>query len=154
MPIMCLTLNTWNGKARSVIQMTPCCPPPIHTWVGEQSKSLGCWCASCLLSWLSCLSSICWAVNRFLRISLDLFWHRLRSSESSTSASITCNGIMSVLCRINPYIVNLLRTYLHACIHTYKHAYIHTYVHKYIQAQPQTKTTLAPVAPARLWASR
>ena len=30
----------------------------------------------------------------------------------------------------------------------YIHTYIHTYIHKYIQAQPQTKTPLAPVAPA------
>ena len=30
-----------NGKARSVIQMTPCCPPPIHTWVGEQVNRSG-----------------------------------------------------------------------------------------------------------------
>jgi len=34
--------------------------------VSEQSKSLGCWHTSRLLSRLSCLSSFCWAVNCLL----------------------------------------------------------------------------------------
>ena len=34
--------------------------------VSEKSKSLVYWCASCLLSRLSCLSSFCWAVNCLL----------------------------------------------------------------------------------------
>ena len=138
MCIMCLTPNTWkipNGKAQSVIQMT--CAVlrlSIHESASKVNRSGA---DAQVFSYHGYLVFHPFAeqLTAFFRISLDLFWHRLQSSESSTSASITCNGIMSVLCRklcINPYIVNLLQTYIHACIHTYKHAYIHTYIHTYM----------------------
>ena len=88
MHIRCLMRSTWkvrNGKARSAGEMTPCCPPPIHSRISERSKWLRWWGVSRFLSPLACrLSSFCWAVN----IHLDSFWRHLLSSESSTSISI------------------------------------------------------------------
>ena len=49
MRIRCLTQSTWkirNREARSAGETTPCCPPPIRSWVSERSKSLGWWHAS------------------------------------------------------------------------------------------------------------
>ena len=44
MRIMCLTQSTWkvrNGKARSTVEMMPCCPPPIplHGSASEVNSS-------------------------------------------------------------------------------------------------------------------
>ena len=44
MHIRCLMQSTWkirNGEAQSAGETTPCCPPPIHSRVSEQSKLLG-----------------------------------------------------------------------------------------------------------------
>ena len=44
MCIRYLTQSTWkvrNGEARSAVEMTSCCPPPIRSRVSKRSKSLG-----------------------------------------------------------------------------------------------------------------
>ena len=139
MRIMCLTPSTWkvwsDRMAKLKVRSRWCCAvlrlscPPVS----KCSKSLGCWCASRLLSRLSCLSFLCWAViNHLLYL-----W--TRSGIVFYDLNLHCHDIMcqkgTSTC-VNSYmsIVNPLQTY--------------------IQAQPQTKARLAPAAPAWLWASR
>ena len=122
MCIGCLTWSTWkvyNGEALEVlVRWTPCCPPPIRSWVSKQSKSLGWWRSSRLLSPLSCrLSSFCWTVNH-----LPYIWTCSGIIYPPSPWTWSCHvpshdSIMSGMCQkirklcINPYIsiVNKLR---------------------------------------------
>ena len=154
---MCLTPSTWkvqNGEARSAVETTPCCPPPIplnRSRVSERSKSLGCWSVSrSLLLPLSCrLSSFCWVVNHLPYLRL---WTRYSVEYCPPSLDLHRARLHHELHVPKRYVNYVYFNRKHVTdIHT---PYIHTYIHTYIQAQPQTKTPLAAAAPARLWASR
>ena len=66
MYVMYFTQSTWkvwsDEMVRLKVQLRWCCAVLhlSHPQISERSKSLGCWCACCPLSPLSC----CWAVNR------------------------------------------------------------------------------------------
>ena len=82
MRIMCLTRSTWkvqNGEARSAVEMTPCCPPPIplHGSASEVNSS------SADTQVVSCH---CYVVNR-----LPYIWTRsgvVRSAFGNNSTKL------------------------------------------------------------------
>ena len=95
----------------------PCCSSPIvfHLFV-KQSEPLRCWCASHLLSLLSChLSCHCWSVNCLLYpCTFSLACRCLLWDLRHDIAMAPCAARMRKL--VYP-IINMLRT----DIHTYKH---------------------------------
>ena len=81
-----------------------------------------------------------WCPSSILRV-LNLDLHAMRHRA-------ICNGIMSGTCqKVRKLFISTYISILNP-LHTYIHTHIHTYIHTYIQAQPQTKTPLAPAAPA------
>ena len=129
MRIRCLTRSMWkvyNGEAlEALARWTPCCPPPIRSWVSKRSKSLGWWHSSHSLSPLSCrLSSFCWTVNRlpYIWTCSGIVFYPLSPRTWSPCHVPLHDSIMSGTCQkirklcINPYIsiINQLQnTYIH-----------------------------------------
>ena len=157
MHIMCLTRSTGKVRMNKMARLevlsrrrTVLCQSCSQ--VSERSKSLRCWHTSHFLS------PLFWHLSSFVEQLTVFHTSRLVLASSSIlqvlDFGLHRDGIMSGMCRrgtklcANPYTV-CKPVYFNRKPVTDRHTNIHTY----IQAQPQTKTPLAPVVLVRLSAS-